>query len=167
MIRFALNTAKCETTNHTAAVLQFGRELRITDDVTHDLRALIDNDSFVAEITPYLKRFARLTAEIKDHIEQKQDKRIMYYDLRRRQSFYKPGDQEWVTLHPISKSQNKKSRKFMPKREVPYLVITNRSPTTYDIADSAKPYEVLGSYHTSALRAYELPVSRNNGTKEI
>ncbi|GBL79856.1 Transposon Tf2-6 polyprotein [Araneus ventricosus] len=57
MIRFALNTAKCETTNHTAAFLQFGRELRTTDDVTHDLRALIDNDNFVDEITPYLKRF--------------------------------------------------------------------------------------------------------------
>ncbi|GBM00599.1 Retrovirus-related Pol polyprotein from transposon 17.6 [Araneus ventricosus] len=50
MIRFALNTAKCETTNHTAACLQLGRELRTTDDVTHDLRALIDNDKFVAEI---------------------------------------------------------------------------------------------------------------------
>ncbi|GBM89956.1 Transposon Tf2-6 polyprotein [Araneus ventricosus] len=164
MIRFALNTAKCETTNHTAAFLQFGRELRTTDDVTHDLRALIDNDNFVDEITPYLKRFSRLTAEIKDHFEQKQDERKMYYDRRRRQAFYKPGDQVWVTLHPISKSQNKKSRKFMPKREGPYLVITNRSPTTYDIADPAKPDEVLGTYHSSALRAYELPVSRDSGT---
>ncbi|GBN77660.1 hypothetical protein AVEN_128465-1 [Araneus ventricosus] len=80
MIRFALNTAKSETTNHTAAFLQFGRELRTTDDVTHDLRALIDNDIFVDEIAPYLKRFSRLTAEIKDHVEQKQDKRKMYYD---------------------------------------------------------------------------------------
>ncbi|GBL75987.1 hypothetical protein AVEN_234304-1 [Araneus ventricosus] len=68
MIRFALNPAKCETTNHTEAFLQYGRELRTTDDVTHDLRALIDNDNFVAEITPNLKRFARLTAEIKDHV---------------------------------------------------------------------------------------------------
>ncbi|GBN46618.1 hypothetical protein AVEN_225568-1 [Araneus ventricosus] len=37
VIRFALNTPKCETTNHTAAFLQFGRELRTTDDDTHDL----------------------------------------------------------------------------------------------------------------------------------
>ncbi|GBM20376.1 hypothetical protein AVEN_222087-1 [Araneus ventricosus] len=69
-----------------------------------------------------------------------------------------------MTLHPISKSQNKKSRKFMPKRERPYLVITNSSPTTYDIADPAKPNEVLRTYHSSALRAYELPVSRDSGT---
>ncbi|GBO32371.1 hypothetical protein AVEN_22761-1 [Araneus ventricosus] len=164
MIRFALNTAKCETTNHTAAFLQFGGELGTTDDVTHYLRALIDNDNFVAEITPYLKRFARLTAEIKDHVEQKQDELKTYYDRRRRQVFYKSGDQVWVTLHPISKSQNKESRKFMPKRERPYLVITNSSPNTFDIADLARPDEVLGTYSSSALRAYELPVSIDSGT---
>ncbi|GBN17616.1 Transposon Ty3-I Gag-Pol polyprotein, partial [Araneus ventricosus] len=38
------------------------------------------------------------------------------------------------------------------------------APTTYDIADPAKPDEVLGTYHSSALRAYELPVSRDSGT---
>ncbi|GBL77810.1 hypothetical protein AVEN_153007-1 [Araneus ventricosus] len=69
MIPFALNTAKCETTNHTAAFLLFGRELRRTVDVTHDLRALIDNDNFVVEITPYLKRFAGSTAEIKTSVK--------------------------------------------------------------------------------------------------
>ncbi|GBN37016.1 hypothetical protein AVEN_181063-1, partial [Araneus ventricosus] len=31
MIRFAMNTSKCDTTGHTAAYLQFGRELRTTD----------------------------------------------------------------------------------------------------------------------------------------
>ncbi|KAF8789997.1 Retrovirus-related Pol polyprotein like [Argiope bruennichi] len=75
---------------------------------------------------------ARLTAEIKDHVEQKQDKRKAYYDRRRRQVFYKP-------------------------------VVTNRSPTTCEIADPAKPDEVLGTYHSSALRAYELPVATNSG----
>ncbi|KAF8785739.1 Retrovirus-related Pol polyprotein like [Argiope bruennichi] len=163
MIRFALNTSRCETTNHTAAYLQFGGELRTTDDVTYDLRALIDNDNFVAEITPYLKWFAHLTAEIKNHVEQNQDKRKAYSDRQRRQVFYKPGDLVWVTLHPVSKSQNKKNRKFMPKREGPYLVITNRSPTTYDIADPAKPDEILGTYRSSPLRAYEFSVARDSG----
>ncbi|XP_035230085.1 uncharacterized protein K02A2.6-like [Stegodyphus dumicola] len=36
LIRFSMNTTKCETTNHTAAFLQFGRGLRTADDVTHD-----------------------------------------------------------------------------------------------------------------------------------
>ncbi|GFX95604.1 hypothetical protein TNCV_4826181 [Trichonephila clavipes] len=33
-IRFALNSAKCDTTSKTAAYLQFGREMRTIDDVT-------------------------------------------------------------------------------------------------------------------------------------
>ncbi|KAF8763666.1 ALK tyrosine kinase receptor like protein [Argiope bruennichi] len=116
-----------------------------------------------SEITPYLKRFAHLTAEIKDHVEQKQGKRKTYYDRRRRQVFYKQGDLVWVTLNPVCKSQNKKSRKFMTMRERPYLVITNRSPPTYDITDPAKPDGVLGTYYSSALRACELPVARDSG----
>ncbi|XP_035233490.1 protein NYNRIN-like [Stegodyphus dumicola] len=164
LIHFSMNTTKCETTNHTAAFLQFGRDLRTTDDVTHDLRTLIDKDNFVAEITPYLKRFARLTAETKGNVEQKQDTKIVYYDRRRQKVSNEPCDKVWVTLHPICRSQTRKCQKFMPRREGPYLAVTNRSPTTYDIADPAKPDEVLGTYHSSALRAYELSVSRDSGS---
>ena len=32
-IRFAMNTAKCQNTGHSAAFLTFGRELRTLDDV--------------------------------------------------------------------------------------------------------------------------------------
>ncbi|XP_055928023.1 uncharacterized protein K02A2.6-like [Argiope bruennichi] len=72
MIRFAMNTSKCDTTGHTAAYLQFGCELRTTEDVNHDLRSLIENDTFVVEITPYLKQFACLTPQIRELVEQKQ-----------------------------------------------------------------------------------------------
>lgn len=40
-IRFAMNTAKCQSTGYSAAYLTFGRELRTLDDVKHDVR-LID-----------------------------------------------------------------------------------------------------------------------------
>lgn len=36
VIRFTMNSAKCDTTGETAAYLQFGREIRITYDVTND-----------------------------------------------------------------------------------------------------------------------------------
>ncbi|GFX93529.1 hypothetical protein TNCV_1094691 [Trichonephila clavipes] len=55
LIRFAMNTSVCDTTGHTAAYLQFGRQLRTSDDIRHDIRQVIDNDNFVPEITPYLK----------------------------------------------------------------------------------------------------------------
>ena len=49
-IRFAVNISRSDTTRHTAAYLKFGRDLRTTDDVVDDLRAVLENDSFVSEI---------------------------------------------------------------------------------------------------------------------
>ncbi|GFT53111.1 uncharacterized protein TNCV_4232431 [Trichonephila clavipes] len=40
-IRFALNTAKCETTGQTAAYLNFGRELRTQSEVVNGIRVVI------------------------------------------------------------------------------------------------------------------------------
>ncbi|GFV48800.1 transposon Tf2-6 polyprotein [Trichonephila clavipes] len=64
-IRFALNTSKCESTDHTAAYLTFARELRTLDQVNTDLRSVIHNDNFVPEFTPYLKRFEGYMSQIK------------------------------------------------------------------------------------------------------
>ncbi|GFU47289.1 hypothetical protein TNCV_3822811 [Trichonephila clavipes] len=58
----------------------------------------------------------------------KQDCQKENFD-RRRSKYYKPGDKVWVTIHPISR--NNRSRKFMPKREGPYLILTLRSPVTH------------------------------------
>ncbi|GFW35851.1 transposon Tf2-8 polyprotein [Trichonephila clavipes] len=55
-IRFALNTAKCETTGQTAAFLNFGRELRTPSEVVNDIRVVIQNDNFVPEITNSLSQ---------------------------------------------------------------------------------------------------------------
>ncbi|GBN09022.1 Transposon Tf2-6 polyprotein [Araneus ventricosus] len=136
-------------------------ELRTTDDVNHDLRSLIENDNFVAEITPYLKHFARLTPQIRERVEQKQDQRKKYFDKNRRPIYYQPGDKVWVTLQPKSSRSDKRSKKFYPKREDPYLVVTNRSPTTYDLSDPSTPDQVLGTYHTNMLKPYELPPEKN------
>ncbi|GFS59587.1 integrase catalytic domain-containing protein [Trichonephila clavipes] len=100
-IRFALSSAKCDTTSKSAAYLQFGREMRTIDDVTNDFRAIIDNENFVPEITPYLKRLARISSEVRERIEEKQDQRKTFYDKRHRPGpLYHPGDKVWVTLHP-------------------------------------------------------------------
>lgn len=155
LIRFAMNTTVCDTTGHTAAYLQFGRQLRTTDDIRHDLRQVVDNDNFVPEITPYLKKFVNSILDVKDRVEQKQDRMKDHFDRRRRPKYFKPGDNVWVTLHPISR--NKRSKKFMPKREGPYRILTLRSPTTYEIADPANPDQVLGTYHVSALKEYHQP----------
>ncbi|GFV55677.1 hypothetical protein TNCV_278981 [Trichonephila clavipes] len=81
-IRFALNTAKCETTGQTAAFLNFGRELRTPSEVVNDIRVVIQNDNFVPEITPYLKKFAKFSTQIREVVEEQQDSRKFYADKR-------------------------------------------------------------------------------------
>ncbi|GFV32294.1 transposon Tf2-9 polyprotein [Trichonephila clavipes] len=71
VIRFAMNTTVCDTTGHTPAYLLFGRELRTVDDVVQDFKSVVHNDNFVAKITPYLKRFATITEDIRERIETK------------------------------------------------------------------------------------------------
>ncbi|GFV75357.1 gypsy retrotransposon integrase-like protein 1 [Trichonephila clavipes] len=92
VIRFAMNTTVCDTTGHTPAYLLFGRELLTVDDVVQDFKSVVHNDNFVAEITPYLKRFATITEDIRERIETKQDQRKKQYDKNRRPVYYSPGD---------------------------------------------------------------------------
>ncbi|GFX06263.1 retrovirus-related Pol polyprotein from transposon 412 [Trichonephila clavipes] len=146
VIRFAMNTTICDTTGHTPAYLLFGRELRTIDDLVQDFKSVVHNDNFVAEITPYLKRFAFITEDIRERRETKQDQRKKQYDKNRRPVYYSPGDKVWVTLHPISNAKNKETSKFMPKRDGPYLILTQKSPTSYVIASLTNPSEPIYSY---------------------
>ncbi|GFW53134.1 hypothetical protein TNCV_3293811 [Trichonephila clavipes] len=157
VIRFTMNTTVCDTTGHTPAYLLFGRELRTTDDVVQDFKSVAPNDNFVAEITPYFKRFATITEDIRERIETKQDERKKQYDNNHRPVYYSPGNKVWVTLHPISNAKNKKFSKFMPKRDSPYLILTQKSPTSYVIASLTNPYEpiYIATYHTSALTPFK------------
>ncbi|GFS75248.1 integrase catalytic domain-containing protein [Trichonephila clavipes] len=142
-----LNSAKWDTTGKTAAYLQFGREMRTIDDVPNGFQAFIDNENFVPEITLYLKRLARISSEVRERIEKKQDHRKTFYDKRHRPGrLYHPGDKVWVTLHHLSNA------KFLPKRDGSYIIVTHRSPTTYEVTNPNNPHQVLGPYHSSALR---------------
>ncbi|GFT74875.1 retrovirus-related Pol polyprotein from transposon 412 [Trichonephila clavipes] len=42
----------------------------------------------------------------------------------------------------------------MPRRDGPYIVLSQRSPTTFVVASCDKPDEPLGVYHTSALTPF-------------
>ncbi|GFW10959.1 transposon Ty3-I Gag-Pol polyprotein [Trichonephila clavipes] len=93
------------------------------------------------------------------NLVKKQDCQKENFD-RRKRKYFKPGDKVWMTIHPISR--NNRSRKFMPKREGPYLPLILRSPVTYEIADPANPDQALGTYHVSALKDYQEPETERN-----
>ncbi|GFX69010.1 pro-Pol polyprotein [Trichonephila clavipes] len=119
-IRFALNTAKCETTGQTAAFLNIGRELRTPSEVVNDIRVVIRNDNFVPEITLYLKKFAKFSTQIREVVEEQQDSRKFYADKKRKAApTYQPGEHVFVASHPLSNAAQGRSAKLMPRREVP------------------------------------------------
>ncbi|GFW05611.1 retrovirus-related Pol polyprotein from transposon 412 [Trichonephila clavipes] len=141
--------------DHTAAYLTFARELRTLDQVNTDLWSVIHNDNFVPEFTPYLKRFEGYMSQIKENIEMSQDPQKTYADKSRRPSpNCKVNDLVWVKLHPLSNASQNRSAKLMPRRDGPYIVLSQRSPTTFVVASCDKPDEPLGVYHTSALTPF-------------
>ncbi|GFV90326.1 transposon Tf2-8 polyprotein [Trichonephila clavipes] len=119
-IRFALNTAKCETTGQTAAFLNFGRE--------------------------------SYALQIREVVEEQQDSRKFYADKKRKAApTYQPGEQDFVASHPLNNVAQGRSAKLMPRTDGPYVILTLRSPSSYDIASLDNPGVPLGVYHTSAL----------------
>lgn len=50
----------------------------MTNDIQHNICAVIKNGNFVPEITPYLKEFTKFTKENKDKVEVKHDQRKKY-----------------------------------------------------------------------------------------
>ncbi|GFW03361.1 integrase catalytic domain-containing protein [Trichonephila clavipes] len=109
-IRFALNTAKCETAGQTAAFLNFGTELRTPSEVVNDIRVVIQNDNFVPEITPYLKKFAKFSTQIREVVEEQKDSRKLHADKKRKAApTYQPGEDVFVASHPLSNVAQGKS----------------------------------------------------------
>lgn len=156
-IRFAMNSAKCETTGYTAAYFTFGRELRTPDDTGRDLRALIQEENFLPEVTAKLAtlaladtlRVAQLTQE------DRQDRRKRYADQRRRESpDYQLGDLVWVTTHTLSRRHQHYSSKLAPRRDGPYAVKRRVGASSYELQTRDVTPVVIGVYHTSALHPY-------------
>ncbi|GFT26428.1 uncharacterized protein TNCV_3603031 [Trichonephila clavipes] len=58
----------------------FGRELRTPSEVVDDIRVVIQNDNFMPEITPYLKKLAKFSTQIREVVEEQQDSRKFYAD---------------------------------------------------------------------------------------
>lgn len=152
VIRFAMNTANNQSTGYTAAYLTFGRELRTTDDVSHDLREVVTSENFIAEISPKLLLIADTLKQARETTEATQARNQAYTDRKRRADpGYKPGDKVWVATHRQSKAAKQYTAKFAPKRDGPYVILQRHGPASYEIANLDNPTVSIGTRHTSAL----------------
>lgn len=156
-IRFAMNTAKNSSTGFSPAMLCFGREIRSPGEVQRDLRTIVENEHFATEITPYLRLIATNMQCAKENHELAQDRAKRYGDLRRsRAEVFTVGDKVWVESHPISDATKGFSAKLAPKRDGPYVIASQLTPSTYRIASVQHPRDIVGHYHSSALRKCHL-----------
>ncbi|GFV29940.1 integrase catalytic domain-containing protein [Trichonephila clavipes] len=105
---------------------------------------VIQNDNFVPEITPYLKKFAKFSTQIREVVEEQQDSRKFYADKKRKAApTYQPGEHVFVASHPLSNAAQGRSAKLMPRRDGPYVILTQRSPSSYEIASLDNPGNLL------------------------
>ncbi|XP_047039644.1 uncharacterized protein LOC124644376 [Helicoverpa zea] len=155
VIRFALNSAVCRTTGATPAFLMFAREMRSPTEARHDLRAILDKENFLPQITPYLRSFISNLAAVRERVEGQQDQSKRCADQSRRPSpDYKVGDKVLVRTHALSQGSKGLTAKFFPKRDGPYVITKRVSPTTFIISPIENPADSLGKYHTQDLTPF-------------
>lgn len=151
-IRFALNSSRCVSTGFTPSYLMFGRELKTIFDVTNDFRAVVQNENFIPEITPYLLKMNDVISVARETHEQEQDKRKERVDVKRRHIVFNVGDKVMVCLHTHSDAAKGFTSKFAPRRDGPYVIKEVKSPTSYLVADVDG--RAIGSYHVSMLSPF-------------
>lgn len=155
-VRFAMNTARCQSTGFFPVYLTFGRNLRTPGDVNRDMRAITNNDVFIPQITPYLRRLACTLQDARDNQEKAQDRAKKYADERRQDLPKLQVDGNvFINKHALSKAKDSYTSKFAPRRDGPYEVCKITSPTTYEISPAGQPDQPVAKCHRSALRPYK------------
>ncbi|GFS60352.1 uncharacterized protein TNIN_13801 [Trichonephila inaurata madagascariensis] len=88
-------------------------------------------------------------------VEGQHDNRKFYADKKRKADpTYQHGNHVIVVSHPLSNAKQGKSAKLMSCRDGPYLILTQRPPSSYEIASLDNPGVPLGVYYTSDLTSY-------------
>uniref|UniRef100_A0A6P7GSH1 Uncharacterized protein LOC114340237 n=1 Tax=Diabrotica virgifera virgifera TaxID=50390 RepID=A0A6P7GSH1_DIAVI len=154
-IRFSMNTVPNLATGYSPAYLNFARELRTPTDVHKDLRAIIASETVIPEITPYLRRHTDILLSARENNELRQDSSKLYADKHFRETVvFNKGQKVLVKTHILSKSDAGLSSKFAPRRDGPYLILNQLSPTSYELATLTHPDVSIGKYHVSALHPF-------------
>lgn len=161
MIRFAMNTSKCESTGYSAAYLTFGRELRSPLEVHLDLRAIILSENFIPQITPHLLKMAEVLKNANESVEKIQDKNKSYVDSKRRPNIeFKIGDEVLVATHVLSNADKNITSKFVPKRDGPYMITGAKGSSCFTIASPDNLEVPIGTYHKSQIYPYQGKASK-------
>lgn len=154
-IRFAMNSVKNESTGFSAAYLTFGRELRTVDDIEHDLRSIATLENFVPTITPKLLQISETLKDVKETKLIVHNRNAKYLDGKRREDpGYQPGSAVWITSHKKSSAPDNITKKFLPRKEGPYIILQKIGSATYEVGLLNDPETIIGKYHTSSITPF-------------
>ena len=154
-IRFAMNSARCSSTGHSAAYLTFSRELRTPDGAKRDLRAVIEEENFLSEILPRLRDLSDTLRQAKEIHEMSQDQRKIFFDRHRRPTLeFQPGDSVLVVSHVQSNAAKGFMAKLAPRRDGPYRIAKKVGAASYAVTIPSQGEGTTVLYHASALEPY-------------
>lgn len=155
-IRFAMNTAKCDSTGYTPAYLTFGKELRTPMEVHYDFKAIVAAENFIPQITPHLLKLADTLQIANDSQIKMQDRNKIQFDRKRKsQTNIEIGDKVLIATNILSKAKDGVTSKFTPRRDGPYVVIAKKGSSCFTVASIENPNTPLATLHVSALTPYE------------
>ncbi|GFT77919.1 uncharacterized protein NPIL_584331 [Nephila pilipes] len=89
--------------------------------------------------------------EARSVLEQQDTKKFSADKKRKAVLRYQPGGHVFVASHPLRNTSQGKNAKLLPRRDGPYVILTQRSPSSYKIVSIDKTGASLGVYHTFAL----------------
>lgn len=127
--RFAINTAQQETTGKTPAELALGR------NILGPLQRLIHKPPSPEQLGSYnlVERQRKMAEEVKRRVGLHQARQARYYNQRRKDAHFLPGNLVWVRTHPLSKATDKFTAKLAPRWEGPAKVLQRLGPVNYRV----------------------------------
>ena len=123
--RFAINSAKHESTGHTPSELMMGRPLK------GPLERLIQAPTPSQPPYTLLERQHHIGQAVRKRVGEAQSRQARYYNAHRRDAQYPVGDLVWVRAHPQSKASEYFSSKLAPRWSGPAQVMKRLGPVNY------------------------------------
>uniref|UniRef100_A0A3P9JTM2 Gypsy retrotransposon integrase-like protein 1 n=1 Tax=Oryzias latipes TaxID=8090 RepID=A0A3P9JTM2_ORYLA len=126
--RYAINSAYQETTGKSPAELTLGRVLKGPLERMISSPPLPNSPAYTL-----VERQQNLINQVKQRVNKCQSRQARYYNTRRRDAQFQPGDEVWIRAHPLSDAANSFSAKLAPKWTGPAHVVRRLGPLNYQI----------------------------------
>lgn len=153
--RFAMNTCITQATGFSPSFLVFASNSGTPQDINCDTRPIAPPDNVGVEIAPYLEKLQNLLRCARETLALEQDRLKEIVEAHNREMLsFNPGDRVLVSTFFPSNASVSLTSKLYPKRDGPFLINRQCSPTSYEVAAVDQPEVVLGKYHVSDLTLF-------------